>query len=110
MQIIIKEENNFMPSTIIKIFRNKIEIEENKITRILRYTKVEIVKIIELFLSITKNWQSKYIDKAIIDDEVYTISVINKQVKEYYIKNKYPNNWNKFILFRNKLVREELNF
>jgi hypothetical protein len=35
MHIIIKEENGFMPDTIISIYENRVEYEENKVNKIL---------------------------------------------------------------------------
>lgn len=109
MQILIKEENGFMPTTIIVIKDNKIEVEENNRTRVLKYEKDKITEIMIFLLDMFKTWKNKYIDNKIIDDEIYTITIDNKGVsKTYYIKNKYPENWGRFILFRNKLLREEI--
>ena len=110
MYIIIKEENGFMPDTIIEIY--KIQIEENNKKKVLNYDREQIKKIMTFVLEISHNWQSKYIGKSIIDEDVYIIAIYGDTkgtiIKECYIKNKYPNNWSNFISFRNKLVREEL--
>ena len=108
MQILIKEENGFMPATLINIKEDVVEIEENRKTRTLKYSNQEIKEIMSYLLDLFKPWKDKYIQNKIIDDEIYTISIISKVNKEIYIKNKYPANWDKFIVFRNKLVREEL--
>lgn len=108
MHIIIQEVNGYMPDTIIKIYEDRIELEENNSIKRLSYNREEILTIIETFFNITRDWKSKYEEKGIIDDDIFKISVISKNTKEYYIKNKYPNNWSKFVLFRNRLVREEL--
>lgn len=100
-----------MPDTIIRIYDYKIEIEENKKIKRLCYKKEEIKEIIEMFLRLSHNWHNKYIEKSIIDEDIYTIEIIDNNIKkEYYIKNKHPNNWSDFILFRNKLIREEIKF
>ena len=108
MQILIKEENGFMPTTRINIHEDKIEVEENSKLRVLKYDRYQIKDIMEYLLDLFKYWRNKYIDDKIIDDEIYTITIITKENKEFYIKNKYPDNWDKFIEFRNKLVRETL--
>ena len=109
MHIIIKEINGFMPTTTIAIKEDKIEVEENNKFKVLKYDRNDIKKIMHMFLDICKSWKSKYINnRAIIDDEIYNIFVVTDSVKEYYIKNEYPSNFSKFILFRNHLVREEL--
>ncbi len=110
MHIIIKEENGFMPTTTIKITENKIEVEENNKLRILKYQENEIKKIMEAFLIIFKNWKDKYVKESIIDDEIYSISIVSSKIKTIYIKNDYPQNWEKFIVLRNHLVREDLDF
>lgn len=106
MKITIKEENGFMPDTIIRISDKEIELEENDKTRKLNYNEIQIKEIIRIFLDLTKYWKEKYIEKSIIDDDTFVITI--EGVKEYYIKNKYPNNWGSFISFRNKLIREEI--
>lgn len=109
MHIVIKEINGFMPTTTIRISEDKIEVEENNNIRILKYDRLDIKKIMHMFLEMSKGWKNKYIDNnAIIDDEVYDIVVVSNNTKKYYMKNKYPDNFSKFILFRNHLVREEL--
>jgi len=109
MHIIIKEINGFMPTTTITISENKIDVEENDKLRTLKYDRLEIKKIMNIIVDITKSWKNKYInDKAIIDDEIYNIFIVSSSVKEYFIKNKYPENFAKFLLLRNHLVREEL--
>lgn len=109
MHIIIKEINGFMPTTTITITENRIDVEENEITKTLKYDRYHIKKIMEMIVDITRGWKSKYInDKAIIDDEIYNIFIISNDIKEYYIKNKYPENFAKFLVLRNRLVREEL--
>lgn len=108
MHIIIKEENGFMPDTIIRIYEDRVELEENNKSRFLNYEKVEIREIIKMFLDICKNWKDKYIEKGIIDEDVFVITIVSNKTKEYYIKNKHPENWGSFVLFRNKLIREEL--
>jgi len=109
MQIIINEENSFMPALKIKISENKIEIEEKGKTRKLKYEKTEVKIIMNSFYELIKGWKSRYEEKKIIDDEIYTITIMTTTGnKDIYIKNKYPDNWSKFILLRNKLLREEL--
>lgn len=108
MLIVIKEENRFMPTTTIIIKDTVITVEENHVNRELKYDKNQIKLISDALLKIFKDWNYKYIDKKIIDDDTFTILVVDNERKEYYIKNKYPSNWSKFILFRNKLLREEL--
>ena len=108
MKIFIKEENAFMPTTTIDICEDKIEFCENNRNRQLNYNKEQIKQIIEVLLGIIEKWNSKYIEKKIIDDEIYTITIEGKETKQIYIKNKYPSNWEKFVLFRNKLVRGDL--
>ncbi len=110
MYIIITEKSGFMPDTVIKIYEDKVELEENNKIRVLKYTPLETKEIIKSFLKISKGWDKKYIGKGIIDDDIFVIDVVDKETKEYYIKNKYPQNWSSFILFRNKLVREEIKF
>ena len=109
MKILIKEENGFMPTTRINIHEDKIEVEENNKIRVLKYNKYQIKDMMVYLLDLFKGWKNKYVDEKIIDDEIYTITIVTTVNKEFYIKNKYPNNWNKFIEFRNKLVRETLN-
>lgn len=108
MHIIIKEINGFMPDTVISILENEIRIEENNKIKILSYSREQIREIMQMFLDISRDWKDKYIDKGIIDDDIYVITVVSRETKEYYIKNKYPFNWERFVLFRNKLVREEI--
>jgi len=109
MQILIKEENGFMPTTRINIHEDKIEVEENNKLRKLKYDKYQIREIMQYLLELFKSWKNKYVDEKIIDDDIYTITIVTRENKEFYIRNKYPNNWAKFIEFRNKLVRESLN-
>lgn len=109
MHIIIKEINGFMPTTTITINEHKIDVEENNKIKTLKYERLEIKQIMDIILNLTKGWKNKYInDKAIIDDEIYNISIVSSDIKEYFIKNKYPDNFSKFLLLRNLLVREEL--
>ena len=108
MHIIIKEENSFMPDTTIRIYENRIEYEENNKSKLLEYNMEEIRDIMDMFFDISKDWKDRYVDKGIIDDDIFEISIISNKTKTYYIKNKYPQNWGRFILFRNKLIREEL--
>ena len=110
MYIVIKEKSGFMPDTIIKIYEDKVELEENNKNRVLKYNPMESREIIKAFLKISKNWEKKYVGKGIIDEDIFVIDVVDKETKQYYIKNKYPQNWSSFILFRNKLVREEIKF
>ena len=65
---------------------------------------MESREIIKAFLKISKNWEKKYIGKGIIDEDIFVIDVVDKETKEYYIKNKYPQNWSSFILFRKIMV------
>lgn len=109
MLIIIREKNSFMPSTTIKINKKEITVEENNVLKQLNYNEGKIYEIFNTFLLVFKHWKSKYEEKKIIDEDVFEILVINNDVrKEYLIKNKYPNNWEKFMFLRNKLLREEL--
>ena len=109
MHIIIKEINGFMPTTTITISEHKIDVEENDKVKTLKYEKADIKKIMAMIVNMTRGWKNKYVnDKAIIDDEIYNIFIVSNEVKEYYIKNKYPDNFAKFLLLRNHLVREEL--
>lgn len=108
MQIIIKEENGFMPETTIKISEEKIIVEENNVLKTLKYDKTQVKKIMNSFHALIKDWKNKYEEKKIIDDEIYRITIVTTVNKEIYIRNKYPDNWSKFILLRNKLIREEL--
>lgn len=109
MLIIIRENNSFMPSLTITISGKVITVEENNVVKELNYREEKIRKIFDTFLLVFKDWKNKYEDKKIIDEDVFEILVINENVrKEYFIKNKYPINWEKFMLLRNKLLREEL--
>lgn len=109
MYIVIREESKFMPPLIITINEEGITVEENNKSRRLKYDKYQIRDISNALCSIFNGWKDKYIDnKTIFDDDSYDIVVVGSTRKEYYIKNKYPNNWDKFVLFRNKLLREEL--
>lgn len=109
MLIVIREESKFMPPVSITIKDEEILVEENNNCRTLKYDKNQIKDICVFLFGIIKDWQHKYVDNnAIIEDDTFTIVAINSVRKEYYIKNKYPSNWEKFILFRNKLLREEL--
>lgn len=108
MRIFIKEENGFMPTTTIEITNDKIEFNENNKVKQLNYNKEQIKQIIDILLGIIKNWNAKYIEKKIIDDEIYTITIEGTETKNIYIKNKYPSNWEKYIVFRNKLIRGDL--
>lgn len=107
MRIVIKEINDFMPDTIISINENKIEVDENNKIRVLKYNKYEIQEILRRFLLIFKRWNLKYVSEEVVDDGVYMITVEDKTSKTYYIKNKYPYNWESFIWLRNNIVREE---
>ena len=108
MLIIIREESSFMPTTTITINDKEIIVKENNLERKLKYTENKIKDVGLAFSRIIKNWEEKYIGNKIVDDDIFYIVVIDKERKEYYIKNKYPVNWDKFILLRNKLLREEL--
>lgn len=108
MHIIIKEENGFMPDKIIKIYEDRIEVSENNKDKVLGYDKNRSRDILEMFLDIFKDWNNKYVSSGIIDDDIFVITIVSNKNKEIYIKNKYPSNWSKFILFRNRLLREEL--
>lgn len=108
MHIIIKEENGFMPDKIIKIYEDRIEVSENNKDKVLGYDKNRSRDILEMFLDIFKDWNNKYVSSGIIDDDIFVITIVSDKNKEIYIKNKYPSNWSKFILFRNRLLREEL--
>lgn len=109
MFIVIREENKFMPPVIVTIKEHIIEVEENNKTRALKYDCNQIKDICVFLCSLFKDWKDKYIDNdTILDDDVFSIVVVSSTRKEYYVKNKYPSNWDKFILFRNKLLREEL--
>lgn len=110
MNIVIREKSDFMPDTFIRIYEDRIEFEENNKNRVLKYNSEQIKEIMRMFLTLSKRWDSKYIGKGIIDDDVFVITVEGNKNKEYYIKNKYPQNWSDFVLFRNKLVREEIKF
>ncbi len=107
MRVVIKEINDFMPDTIITINENKIEVDDNNKIRVLKYNKYEIQEILRRFLLIFKRWNLKYVSEEVVDDGVYMITVEDKTSKTYYIKNKYPYNWENFIWLRNNIVREE---
>lgn len=107
MRIVIKEINDFMPDTTITINDDKIEVDENKKYRVLKYNKNEIQEIVKRFLVILKRWNLKYVSEEVVDDGIYTITIEDKTKKTYYIKNKYPYNWESFIWLRNNIVREE---
>ena len=108
MHIVIKEKNDFMPDTTIKLMEDKIEVEEYNKVRVLAYNKNEIKYIISKFLNIMSNWKDKYIDSGIIDDDTFYIYIVGKTTRQIIVKNKYPFNWSDFILYRNKLLREEI--
>lgn len=108
MGITIREVNGFMPDKVISIYEDKIEVYDNNKIKLLRYDKSRCKDILEMFLEIFKGWNNKYIGSGIIDDDIFLITITGLKSKEIYIKNKYPSNWSKFILFRNRLLREEL--
>ena len=108
MVIVIREESKFMPSITTTISEDKITVEENQNVKVLKYKKEQIKLIVEFLLNLFRDQKDKYIDeKNLIDEGTFKIVVLDESRKEYYIKNKYPFNWNKFVLFRNKLLREE---
>ena len=112
MRVVIKEINDFMPDTIITINENKIEVDDNNKIRVdplvLALSCIyEIQEILRRFLLIFKRWNLKYVSEEVVDDGVYMITVEDKTSKTYYIKNKYPYNWENFIWLRNNIVREE---
>ena len=61
MYIVIKEKSGFMPDTIIKIYEDKVELEENNKNRVLQYNPMESREIIKAFLKISKNWEKKFL-------------------------------------------------
>ena len=74
----------------------------------MRYEQEAIRKNMQSFYELFKGWKTKYEEKQLIDDEIYTIYIMDEDSKEIFIKNKYPDNWGRFILLRNKLIREEI--
>ena len=97
-----------MPDKINKIYEDRIEVSENNKDKVLGYDKNRSRDILGMFLDIFKDWNNKYVSSGIIDDDIFVITIVSDKNKEIYIKNKYPSNWSKFILFRNRLLREEL--
>ena len=59
MVIVISEESKFMPSITTTINNDKITVEENGVTKVLKYQKEQIQQIIEFLLNLFKDWKDK---------------------------------------------------
>lgn len=108
MYIVIKEDNGFTNPMTIVIKHDSVTIEEDEKIKVLKYNKDQIKKIMEGFLNVFKSWHSKYIGKSVLNNDIYTITIVTTKTIEYYIENKYPDNWENFIMLKNHLIKETL--
>lgn len=96
-------------------FRNKFEVITLKDHKIYyddgRYEKViledydEVEEFYSRIYKLIFSWKQEYIGDRVIDGEKYLIEVdINHKKKKYKIQNKFPDNWEEFLLIKKEII------
>ena len=99
----------------IKPLRNKVEIIVIKDGKIYfndgRYERMilnDADEVEGLYLKLCRivfSWKQEYIGNRVYDGEKYLLEFdVNHKRKKYKIQNKFPDNWEEFIVVKNKIL------
>lgn len=90
---------------IIMIKEDKIYFDDGRYPRLLIDNKKKVKDFyIELY-DIMFSWKQEYIGDKIYGGEKYLIELdVNHKRKKYKIQNRFPNNWERFISVRNRIL------
>ena len=108
MEILIHNVKDFSKKeeTLIIRDRNICFIEGNSCFERVLCKDARIIGEIESELSkIMFGWKEEYVGSRMVDGEKYHIVVeVNHKKKKYKIQNKFPDNWEEFLEWKEKIV------
>ncbi len=90
---------------IITLKADKIYYDDGRYERVILNSGAMVEKFCEEIYKIIFSWRQEYIGNRVYDGERYLIEVnINHKRKKYKIENKFPDNWEKFMMIKEKIL------
>ena len=89
----------------ITLKEGKIFLDDGRYEKVILSNRDEVEEIYLKLCKIVFSWKQEYIGERIYDGEKYLIEFdINHKKKKYKIQNKFPANWDEFILIKNEML------
>ena len=90
---------------IITLAEDKVYFDDGRYERVILSNRNEINQISSKLYEILFTWKQEYIGERVYDGERYLIELdVNHKRKKYKIQNKFPDNWDEFLLIKKRLV------
>ena len=90
---------------IITLKDGKIYLDDGRYERIVLSDEDKVESLYLELCKIVFGWKQEYIGDRVYDGEKYLIEFdINHKKKKYKIQNKFPDNWEKFLLVKNAIL------
>ena len=96
---------------IITLKDNKIYYDDGRYEKIILEDFDEVENFYSRIYKIIFSWKQEYIGERVVDGEKYLIEVdINHKKKKYKIQNKFPDNWEEFLLIKKDIMSLDKEF
>ena len=83
----------------------KIYFDDGRYERLILNDEDRVEQLYLKLCKIVFAWKQEYIGERVYDGEKYLIEFdINHKKKKYKIQNKFPDNWEEFLLIREKIL------
>jgi len=90
---------------VITLNEDKIYYDDGRYERIVLNNKKEVDSLCSKLYDIAFSWKQEYIGDKVYGGEKYLIEFdVNHKRKKYKIQNKFPNNWDEFLLVRERIL------
>ena len=90
---------------VIMLKDDKIFFDDGRYQRLLLDNKKQVNNLYSELYDIIFSWKQEYIGERVYGGEKYLIELdINHKKKKYKIQNKFPGNWEKFLIIRDKIL------
>lgn len=90
---------------VITLNEEKIFFDDGRYEKMILNNKKLSEKIYSRLYEIAFSWKQEYIGNKVYDGEKYLIEFdINHKKKKYKIQNKFPENWDEFLMLKNEIL------
>lgn len=95
---------------VITLKDSKIYLDDGVYERVVLNDEDEVERIYLELCKIVFSWRQEYIGERVYDGEKYLIEFdINHKKRKYKIQNKFPSNWESFLLVKNEILAFDKN-
>lgn len=90
---------------IITLSDDKLFYDDGRYEKLILNNRERVNELYSELYDIAFSWKHEYIGERIYDGEKYLIELdVNHKRRKYKIQNKFPNNWQEFLLLKKKIL------